>query len=80
MKVRLGDVCDKASSSIIQKSLEKHEGKYPIYGASGLIKYVDFYQREKPYIAVVKDGAGKVYLEIPDSNILECIELWTHAD
>ena len=58
MKVRLGDVCDKASSSIIQKSLEGHEGKYPIYGASGLIKYVDFYQREKPYIAVVKDGAG----------------------
>ena len=33
-------------------------GVYPIYGASGLIKQVDFYQQDKEYIAVVKDGAG----------------------
>lgn len=56
--VRLGDVCKKASSNIAQKDLEEHSGKYPIYGASGLIKHVDFYQQEQPYIAVVKDGAG----------------------
>ena len=56
--VRLGDVCKKASSNIAQKDLEGHSGKYPIYGASGLIKHVDFYQQEQPYIAVVKDGAG----------------------
>ena len=56
--VRLGDVFKKASSNIAQKDLEGHSGKYPIYGASGLIKHVDFYQQEQPYIAVVKDGAG----------------------
>ena len=55
---RLGDICKKASSSVAQKDLEEREGQYPIYGASGLIKYVDFYHQEKPYVAVVKDGAG----------------------
>lgn len=57
-KVTLGDVCNKAGSNIAQKDLQGNEGKYPIYGASGLIKKVDFYQQELPYIAVVKDGAG----------------------
>lgn len=57
-KVTLGDVCNKAGSNIAQKDLQENEGKYPIYGASGLIKKVDFYQQELPYIAVVKDGAG----------------------
>ena len=55
---RLGDVCEKRTSNIAQKDLEGHSGNYPIYGASGFIKNVDFYQQENPYIAVVKDGAG----------------------
>ena len=56
--VELKDLCKKASSNIAQKDLDGHTGEYPIYGASGLIGYVDFYKQEKPYIAVVKDGAG----------------------
>lgn len=56
--VRLGDVCKKGSSNIAQKDLEGHNGHYPIYGASGYIKDVDFFQMEHAYIAVVKDGAG----------------------
>jgi len=55
---RLGDYCTNASSNIKQSDLEKRDGIYPIYGASGLIKCVDFYVQDKPYIAVVKDGAG----------------------
>lgn len=55
---RLGDICTKASSSIKQSDLDAHNGDYPIYGASGLIKHVDFYEQDDPYIAVVKDGAG----------------------
>ena len=58
MMVELKDLCKKASSNIAQKDLDGHTGEYPIYGASGLIGYVDFYKQEKPYIAVVKDGAG----------------------
>lgn len=55
---RLGEVCKKATSNIAQKDLKGHSGHYPIYGASGFIANVDFYQQENPYIAVVKDGAG----------------------
>ena len=56
--VQLKNICSKGSSSIAQKDLENRSGIYPIYGASGFIKNVDFYQQEKPYVAVVKDGAG----------------------
>ena len=57
-RVTLGDVCKKASSNIAQKDLNGNEGEYPIYGASGYIKNVDFYHQAEPYIAIVKDGAG----------------------
>ena len=58
MMKRLSDVCTKGSSNIAQKDLDTRNGNYPIYGASGFIKNVDFYHQEKPYIAIVKDGAG----------------------
>ena len=56
--VTLGEVCSKGSSNIAQKDIEHNNGSYGIYGASGYIKDVDFYHQDKPYIAVVKDGAG----------------------
>ncbi|MCI6486513.1 MAG: restriction endonuclease subunit S [Clostridiales bacterium] len=56
--VRLGDICKKGSSSVAQKDLESCDGTYPIYGASGIIRNVNFYHQENPYVAVVKDGAG----------------------
>ncbi len=56
--VELGTVCVKESSDIRQKDLINFEGNYPIYGASGMIKKVDFAHQTKPYIAIVKDGAG----------------------
>lgn len=54
----LGDVCMSASSNISQNKLANNEGDYPIYGASGLIKKVDFYHQDKPYLSIVKDGSG----------------------
>jgi type I restriction enzyme, S subunit len=54
----LGDVCVSATSSISQNSLANEDGQYPIYGASGLIKNVSFYHRDKPYLSIVKDGSG----------------------
>ena len=56
--LKLSEVCRKESSNIAMKDLENRSGEYEIYGASGLIKKVDFYQQERPYIAIVKDGAG----------------------
>ena len=57
-KITLEDVSIPKSSNIAQKDLENNNGIYPIYGASGLIKKVDFYKFDTDYIAIVKDGAG----------------------
>ena len=55
---KLNEVCDKGSSNITINKLSDCNGDYPLYGASGLVKYVDFYHQDKPYIGIVKDGAG----------------------
>lgn len=55
---KLKDICEKGSSSIKQGDLKKITGDYPIYGASGFIQNVDFYQQDKEYIGIVKDGSG----------------------
>lgn len=57
-QLHLEDVCTAGSSNIAQKDLDKRNGVYPIYGAGGFIKNVDFYKQKKSYIAIVKDGAG----------------------
>ena len=58
MRVKLEDVCERGSSNLKQTDVCEMRGDYPIYGASGYIGNVDFYHQEKPYVAVVKDGAG----------------------
>ena len=58
MKVTLEDVCERGSSNLKQSDVIDKDGKYPIYGAAGLIGHVDFFHQDKPYVAVVKDGAG----------------------
>ena len=58
MRVKLEDVCERGSSNLKQSDVCEMSGDYPIYGASGYIGNVDFYHQEKPYVAVVKDGAG----------------------
>jgi type I restriction enzyme S subunit len=54
----IADVCKSASSNVSQNTLEENNGDYPIFGASGIIKNVNFYHRDKPYISIVKDGSG----------------------
>lgn len=58
MRVRLEDVCERGASNLKQSDIVDDSGNYPIYGASGHISNVDFYHQNKPYVAVVKDGAG----------------------
>ena len=55
---KVGDVCVSESSNVSQNKLEKDDGDFPIYGASGLIKNVSFYHQSKPYLSIVKDGSG----------------------
>ncbi|PCJ22826.1 MAG: hypothetical protein COA97_12825 [Flavobacteriales bacterium] len=54
----LGEVAVKKSSNISANTIEENKGKYKIYGASGLLKTIDFYREETEYISIVKDGAG----------------------
>ena len=58
MKVKLEDVCEKDSSNLKLSDVDGEDGEYPIYGAAGYIGNVGFYHQERPYVAVVKDGAG----------------------
>ena len=55
---KIRDICDKASSNIVQNKISELDGDYPVYGASGYVQNVDFFHRDSPYIGIVKDGAG----------------------
>lgn len=55
---KLGEVCEKQSSSVSANKIEDNFGDYIIYGAAGELKKVDFYEVEEDYISIVKDGAG----------------------
>lgn len=55
---KLGEVAEKKSSNISANKIEENYGDYIIYGASGILKRVDFYKEQNDYISIVKDGAG----------------------
>lgn len=55
---QLGEVCYSKSSNVSKNQLDDEVGEYSIFGASGLIKNVSFYHRDKPYLSIVKDGSG----------------------
>ena len=58
MRVKLEDVCERGTSSLMQKDIADKSGSYPVYGASGCIGSLNSYQQENKTVAVVKDGAG----------------------
>ena len=68
MKVKLADVCTCESSNLKQSDVINISGKYPVYGATGKTGYIDTYKQEKPYIAIVKDGAGIGRTHLCDSK------------
>lgn len=57
-KKKIKDICYKGSSNIAQNKITECIGKYPVFGASGMIQNIDFYHKDTPYIGVVKDGSG----------------------
>lgn len=56
--IELAELCDKGSSNLVQKDLVFDSGIYPVYGAPGEITKVDFFHQRKPYLGLIKDGAG----------------------
>lgn len=55
--VKIKYLCKSFSTPLTQENL-KEEALYPVYGAAGLMGYMDNYSADKEYIGVVKDGAG----------------------
>ncbi len=56
-EVAIKDICKKDSSALKQKELLS-EGKYPVFGASGIAGYLNTFYQKKEYIGIVKDGSG----------------------
>ena len=77
---KLGEITNKKSSNISANSIEFNKGEYTIYGATGELKEVDFYEMDRPYISIVKDGSGvgRVKLCKPYSSVLGTLEILTN--
>ncbi|WP_337195382.1 restriction endonuclease subunit S [Campylobacter sp. B0100352/1] len=54
----LEEVCKNSSSNLALKDIKDKNGRYPVFGASGIVGYVDFYHKDKECLGIVKDGAG----------------------
>ena len=69
---KLGDICEKGSSNIALNKIEDIDGEYPLFGASGYVKGIDFYHQSYPYIGIVKDGSGvgRVNIYPPMSSLV----------
>lgn len=73
-KKTLEEICIYSTSNIAIKDIKNKKGNYPVYGASGIIGYVDFYSKEKECVAVVKDGSiGKVFLLPAKSSVISTL-------
>lgn len=55
---KLKDLLHNKSSNISINQLDDNIGNYPLYGASGFLKCIDFCEMDCDYISIVKDGSG----------------------
>ena len=55
--VRLSE-CVECSSSTLQESDVYEHGTYPVYGANGIVGYLDNYNTEGEAVYIIKDGSG----------------------
>ncbi len=53
-----GSECLECSSSTLQESDVCKNGTYPVYGANGIVGYLDNYNTEKEAVYIIKDGSG----------------------
>ena len=50
--------CVECSSSTQQESEVCEQGAYPVYGANGIVGYLDDYNTEGEAVYIIKDGSG----------------------
>ena len=58
MEKRLEEICTPFKSDILVNKIADNNGDYPLWGAKGLVKNIDYYIQDIPYISVIKWGAG----------------------
>jgi type I restriction enzyme S subunit len=73
----LSEVSTKNSSNVSANKIEDNFGEYIIYGASGVLKKVDFYLQENDYISIIKDGAGvgRIFYCLGKTSVLGTMEM-----
>ena len=77
----LSEVCAPSSSNIAFKDVKDKKGDYPIYGASGIVAYSDFYSKEKECIGIVKDGSvGKIFILPAKSSVISTLNYLENFD
>lgn len=57
-EIKLNQLVKCESSSLTLSDIQNIDGPFPVYGAEGFIKNINFYNHNNEYIAIVKDGAG----------------------
>lgn len=50
--------CLQCSSSTLQESEVAEVGVYPVYGANGIVGFLDYYNTANEAIYIIKDGSG----------------------
>jgi len=65
---RLSDIARHETSSLTLNTLVLTDSGYPIYGANGCIGFIDSFEQEDKYIAMVKDGSGVGRLTIREGK------------
>ena len=65
--MKLKYLCSSFSTSLTQGDV-KREGTYAVYGAAGVIGYMENFACDVPYISIIKDGAGIGRTNLCNSN------------
>ena len=77
----LNEVCFPSNSNIAYKDVKDKKGNYPIFGASGIVAYADFYSKEKECLGIVKDGSvGKIFLLPAKSSVISTLNYLENTD
>ena len=68
----LEDIVDSENSSLTLNKINLKKKGYSVYGADGVVGYIDEYQQDERYISIIKDGAGIGRLNLcqPKSSVL----------
>ena len=70
--IKLNEILSYSPSKHSLNKLEDNIGNYELYGAEGVVKQVNFFDMDKEYISIIKDGAGvcRLHLCKPYSSIV----------